>query len=119
MNQKILLAKRARTQRRKSRVGAKLMGTAQRPRLSVQRSLQHIACQLIDDTVGKTIAACSDTTLKAKGNKTERAQAVGKAIAAVAKEKGVTAVVFDRASFRYHGRVKALADAAREGGLQF
>jgi large subunit ribosomal protein L18 len=119
MNQKLLLAKRARTQRRKNRVGAKLMGTAQRPRLSVQRSLQHIACQLIDDTVGKTIASSSDVTLKAKGTKTERAQAVGKAIAAAAKEQGITVVVFDRASFRYHGRVKALADAAREGGLQF
>lgn len=119
MNKKLLLAKRARTQRRRNRVGAKLMGTTERPRLTVQRSLQHITCQLIDDTAGKTVAAASDVTLKVKGTKTERAQAVGKAIAEAAKQKGITAVVFDRASYRFHGRVKALADAAREAGLQF
>ncbi len=119
MNKKILLAKRARTQRRRNRVGAKLVGTAERPRLSVQRSLQHIACQLIDDVAGKTILSVSDVVLKATGKKTDRAIAVGKAVAEAAKQKGITAVIFDRASYRYHGRVKALADAAREGGLQF
>ena len=119
MNKKLLLAKRARTQRRKNRVGAKLMGTAERPRLSVQRSLKHIACQLIDDVAGKTLVSVSDASLKATGTKTERSQAVGKALAEAAKQKGITAIVFDRAGFRYHGRVKALADAAREQGLQF
>lgn len=119
MNKKTLLAKRARTQRRRNRVGAKLMGTAERPRLSVQRSLKHIACQLIDDVAGKTILSVSDATLKLTGKKTDRAIAVGKAVAEGAKQKGITAAIFDRASYRYHGRVKALADAAREGGLQF
>lgn len=119
MNKKLLLAKRDRTTRRKNRVGAKLMGTATRPRLSVLRSLQHISCQLIDDVAGKTLVSVSDVTLKLTGKKTDRAQAVGKAVAAAAVEKGITAAVFDRASYRYHGRVKALADAARAAGLQF
>lgn len=104
--------------RRKNRIRAKVSGTAQRPRLAVYRSNTHITAQLIDDVAGKTLVAASDLKSK-KGTKLERAQQVGKAIAEAAKEKKVEAVVFDRNGYQYHGRVKALADAAREGGLQF
>ena len=96
-----------------------MSGTSARPRLVVFRSLAHIEAQLIDDTVGKTLAAVSDRTLKAKGTKTEHATAVGAAIAAQAKTKNITVVVFDRGGYQYHGRIKALADAARAGGLTF
>lgn len=91
------------------------------PRLSVHRSDKHIYAQIIDDTTGTTLASASTSTLKdgAKGNKTEKATAVGAALAKAAAEKGVKTVVFDRGQFRYHGRVKALAEAAREGGLDF
>ncbi len=96
--------------------------SAGKPRLSVHRSGKHIYAQVIDDTAGKTIAAAStlDKGLKGKANATrEGAAAVGKAIAERAKKAGVSAVVFDRGGFLFHGRVKALADAAREGGLEF
>lgn len=96
-----------------------MSGTAYRPRLVVFRSLAHIEAQLIDDTVGKTLAAANDRQLKTKGTKTEQAVAVGTAIAEHAKAKKITTVVFDRGGFQYHGRVKALADAARAGGLMF
>ncbi len=104
--------------RRKKRVRAKISGTAQKPRLSVFRSNTHIYAQLIDDVNGVTLANASDLKSK-KGNKTESAQAVGKAIAEAAKKAKITECVFDRNGYKYHGRVKALAEAAREGGLKF
>ncbi len=103
--------------RRVLRVRAKISGTAARPRLAVVRSLKHISVQVIDDTSGKTIASASDKDLK--GTKLEKANAVGKLIAERAKAKGVSAVVFDRRDKQYHGRVRAVAEGAREGGLQF
>ncbi|RIH84144.1 50S ribosomal protein L18 [Meiothermus luteus] len=90
-----------------------------RPRLSVYRSLQHIYAQIIDDSQGRTLAAASSLSLKLSGNKTEVAKKVGLAIAEAAKAKGITKVVFDRGAYKYHGRVKALAEGAREGGLEF
>jgi large subunit ribosomal protein L18 len=110
-------------QRRHRRIRVALTGTTQRPRLNVFRSLQHIYAQVIDDTSGVTLAAAStneaDARAKLSGTKTDRARAVGTSIAERAKEKGVTAVVFDRGGYLYHGRIKALADAAREAGLEF
>ena len=105
------------------RIRKKLQGTSERPRLNVYRSLNHIYVQVIDDLNGKTLVSAST----AEGKKEERrsggnvasAKAVGKTIAERAKAKGVTKVVFDRGGYIYHGRVKALADAAREAGLQF
>ena len=110
--------------RRHARVRLNLSGTAERPRLNVYRSLDAIYAQVIDDQAGVTLASAStiDRTLKAEmdgKNKTEQAKLVGKAIAERAKEKGITSVVFDRGGFRYFGRVKALAEAAREAGLEF
>jgi large subunit ribosomal protein L18 len=110
--------------RRHSRVRKLVAGTPQRPRLAVYRSLSDIYAQVIDDQSGNTLTSAStiDTELRAKMkglNKTEQARLVGKAIAERANGKGVKAVVFDRGGFRYTGRVKALADGAREGGLQF
>jgi len=108
--------------RRLARVRAKISGTAERPRLSVYRSLQHIHAQVIDDVSGKTIVAAKDTELSAdarKGKKTEQALAVGKLIAERAKAKGVSTVVFDRRDKKYHGRVRAVAEGAREAGLTF
>jgi large subunit ribosomal protein L18 len=114
---------RAARQRRHRRIRVTLSGTSQRPRLSVFRSLQHIYAQVIDDTTGNTLAAASTNEPSARGSvsgpKSERAKAVGKAIAERAKDKGINAVVFDRGGYMYHGRVKALADAAREAGLEF
>ena len=110
--------------KRHRRVRAKVTGTPERPRLNVSRSLQHIYAQLIDDTTGHTVAACVDvdgclrSSLKSGGN-IEAAKAVGKLIAERGKEKGISAVVFDRGGYMYHGRVQALADSAREAGLQF
>lgn len=101
--------------RRKIREVQALSGS---PRLSVFRSNKHIYVQVIDDKTGKTVAAASSAKL-ASGSKTEVASAVGKAIAEAAVEKGVKQVILDRGAYRYHGRVKALADAAREGGLDF
>ncbi len=105
--------------RRHRRVRAIISGTAGRPRLSVFRSVKHISAQLIDDRTGKTLVAATETEAKPTGTKTERATAIGKLIAAKAKAAKITAVVFDRAGHRYHGRIKALADAARAEGLQF
>jgi large subunit ribosomal protein L18 len=110
---------RAARQRRHRRIRVHLTGTTQRPRLNVFRSLQHIYAQVIDDTSGITLAAASTLGAEATGTKTERARSVGKAIAERAREKGINAVVFDRGGYLYHGRIKALADAAREGGLEF
>ena len=107
--------------RRHKRVRKSLSGSADRPRLVVFRSNTGIEAQLVDDLSGKTLAAASSHGLAKsfKGNKTEQAAEVGKALAAAAKKAGVDTAVFDRAGYLYHGRVKALADAAREGGLKF
>ncbi len=110
--------------RRQTRVRRKVHGTAERPRLNVFRSLEHIYAQVIDDAAGHTLASAStlDASLRdeaAKSKKTEAAKQVGVLIAERARSAGVTKVVFDRAGYKYHGRVKALADAAREGGLEF
>ena len=107
--------------RRHRRVRGKLFGTAERPRLVVFRSNRGIEAQLVDDVEAKTLAGANWMTISKsfKGNKTEQAREVGKAIAQAAKAAGVESVVFDRGGYLYHGRVKALADAAREGGLQF
>lgn len=112
--------KQQKRQRIHLRVRKKVQGTTERPRLSVFRSNKAIYCQVIDDLKGQTIAAASslDSSVSA-GNKTEKAQAVGQMIAEKAKAAGITSVVFDRGGYLYHGRVKALADGAREGGLQF
>ncbi|HEY0994935.1 MAG TPA: 50S ribosomal protein L18 [Gemmatimonadaceae bacterium] len=104
--------------RRHLRVRKKVAGTAERPRLVIFRSEKHIYAQLVDDVAGKTIATVASTKV-GEGKKTEKATAVGKGIATVAKDKGITKVVFDRAGYQYHGRVKAVADGAREGGLEF
>ncbi len=107
--------------RRHRRVRSKVQGTAQRPRLVVFRSNRGIEAQLVDDVAGRTVASASWLALKASftGDKTGQAAAVGKALAAAAKQAGVETCVFDRAGYLYHGRVKALADGAREGGLKF
>lgn len=104
--------------RRHHKIRAKLSGTTERPRLVVFRSLNSIYAQIIDDTTGKTLASASDLKAK-KGTKTEKAKIVGTELAKVASTNKVTEVVFDRNGYKFHGRVKALADAAREGGLKF
>ncbi|MCS6788953.1 MAG: 50S ribosomal protein L18 [Patescibacteria group bacterium] len=102
------------------RVRAKISGTPERPRLAVKRSNKNIYVQLIDDTVGKTLVSASSLELKdIKLNKTEMAKNVGKLIAEKALKQGIREVVFDRRWYKYHGRVKSLADAAREAGLKF
>ena len=108
--------------RRHLRVRKKVRGTAGRPRLVVFRSSKHIYAQLVDDDRGVTLLGASDrsTGLEAKGTgKVGKGMALGKLIAAKAKERGITTVVFDRGGYRYHGRVKAVADGARKGGLEF
>lgn len=111
------IEKNQKRDRRKKRVRAKLFGTAKRPRLSVARSLKHIFCQLIDDDAQKTIITANDR--KMTGTKMEKAKQVGAAIAKKALAKKITAVVYDRGGYQYHGRVKTLADSARENGLKF
>jgi large subunit ribosomal protein L18 len=117
-------AKHRRQLRRRHHVRRNLVGTLERPRLSVFRSSKHIYAQLIDDLTGVTLATASTRnkdvrgSLKYGGN-VKAAQAVGKKLAEEAKAKGITKAAFDRGHYRYHGRVKALADAAREGGLSF
>jgi len=106
--------------RRALRVRKKIRGTAEKPRLCVFRSNKHIEAQLIDDVNGVTLASCSSVQLKlASGSNIEAAGKVGEALAKKAAEKGITEVVFDRNGYLYHGRVAALAEAAREGGLKF
>jgi large subunit ribosomal protein L18 len=107
--------------RRHRRVRGKVRGTAERPRLAVFRSNRGVFAQLVDDDAGKTIAATSWVNLPKsfKGDKTEQAVEVGKRLADAAKKAGVEGVVFDRGGYLYHGRVKALAEGAREGGLNF
>jgi large subunit ribosomal protein L18 len=109
-------------QKRHDRLRLKVAGDGARPRLAVFRSLNHIYAQVIDDSAGTTLAAASslEAELKsAKGTKSAEATAVGRLVAQRAKAAGVGQVVFDRAGFRYHGRIKSLADAAREAGLDF
>ena len=115
------LTTREARQRRHRRIRGKVAGTAERPRLVVSRSNQGIAARLVDDQRGRTLAAGSWLALPKsfKGNKTEQAAEVGKLVAKNAKAAGIETVVFDRGGYLYHGRVKALADGAREGGLQF
>ena len=103
----------------KAHIRHKVSGTAQKPRLTVFRSNAQIYAQVIDDVQGVTIAAASSLGLKEKVSKVEQAAQVGKLVAKVAQEAGITEVVFDRNGYLYHGRVKQLADAAREGGLKF
>ena len=105
-------------QRIHNRIRAKLSGTGERPRLNVYRSLNNIYAQLIDDEKGVTLVSASTIKLKTGGN-VAAAREIGKAVAELAVEKGIKKVVFDRGGFLYHGRIKALADAAREAGLEF
>ncbi|MCD5396533.1 MAG: 50S ribosomal protein L18 [Candidatus Pacebacteria bacterium] len=118
--------KKEKRKRRHRRVRAKVFGTKDRPRLCVFRSNKHIYAQLIDDKTGHTLAATSDLKLpknvelkKEMTRKVAIAYEVGKLMAKIAKEKGIKEVVFDRGGYKYHGRVKALAEGAREGGLKF
>ena len=107
--------------RRHLRVRKKVTGSAARPRLVVNRSARHMFAQIVDDSVGRTLAAAStlDAAIRtAEGDKTAKARQVGELLAQRAKEAGIEAVVFDRGGYRYHGRVAALADGAREGGLK-
>jgi large subunit ribosomal protein L18 len=117
----ITLTKRnAIRQRIHARIRAKISGTAERPRLNVYRSLNHIYAQLIDDAQGVTLASASTMALKIQaGGNIAAAKQVGKAVAEAGVAKGVKKVVFDRGGYLYHGRIKALADAAREAGLEF
>jgi large subunit ribosomal protein L18 len=103
------------------RIRRKLSGTPQRPRLAVFRSVAHIYAQVIDDIEGKTIVSASsvDKGGKANGGNVAAAKSIGKLVAERAREKGIKSVVFDRGGYQYHGRIKALADAAREAGLEF
>ena len=105
--------------RRHRRVRKKVVGTAERPRLAVYRSNKHIYAQVIDDFAGRTLAASSTTTGNGDGAPKERAKKVGLDLASKAKAAGVTQVTFDRGGFRYHGRIQAVAEGAREGGLEF
>ncbi len=116
---KQLKQKQSRLIRRAVRVRGRILGTAERPRLSIFRSAKHVVAQLIDDTSGRTLAYATDSTKKKtkKGTKTDGARVVGETIAVRAREIGVASAVFDRGGFRYHGRVKAVAEAAREKGL--
>ncbi len=104
-----------------ARIRSRMAGSSERPRLAVFRSLNHIYAQLIDDQQGHTLVAAASTEkdLRGKGGNVEGAKLIGKTVAQRAKEKGINRVVFDRGGYQYHGRVKALADAAREAGLEF
>jgi large subunit ribosomal protein L18 len=114
------MAKLSLFERRRRRVRTALRARAGgKPRLSVHRTGRHIYAQIIDDAAGKTVAAASTLGAKSSGANVDAAAEVGKQIAEAAKKAGVTTVVFDRGGFLFHGRVKALADAAREGGLEF
>ena len=113
-----MVSKIARRNKIKTRIRGKVAGTAERPRMSVFRSNKGIYVQLIDDLNGRTLAAASSKGIEG-GTKTEVSAKVGQEIAKIAKEKGIEAVVFDRNGYLFHGRVKSLADAAREAGLKF
>lgn len=114
--------KLAQRKRRKTGIRKRVIGTPQRPRLTIYRSARHIYAQVIDDLAGRTLASASTVTKGARaehGGNVASAAEIGKTIAEKAKAAGVESVVFDRNGYRYHGRVKSLADAAREGGLKF
>ncbi len=113
-----MATKQTRRKIRHKRIRAKVTGTSKKPRLSVFRSASHIYAQLIDDEKGKVLVSASDLAIK-KGQKSEKAKQVGKLIAQEAEGKKIKAVVFDRGGYSYHGRLKALAEGAREGGLKF
>lgn len=123
VDQSILKSARARRRRRKVR--GKVIGTASRPRLTVNRSLKHVYVQIVDDEKGETLVAAASNAkavrprVEALKTKTEVAKKVGEAVAMAAQEKGIVTVVFDRNRYRFHGRVKAVAEGAREGGLKF
>jgi large subunit ribosomal protein L18 len=111
-------------EKRKARIRRKVSGTSDRPRLTVYKSLKHMYAQLVDDTTGKTLVSVATTSKTLKGevkddDKTAAAKKVGAALAQAAKSKGIEAVVFDRNGFDYHGRIEAVAAAAREAGLKF
>lgn len=110
--------KRTQEKRRVHRTRARIHGTAERPRLSVKRSLRHTYAQLINDDAGSTLVAVSDKHVDQKGKPVEVAKAIGLLLAKKAVDAGINAVVFDRGGYRYHGRVAALAEGAREGGLK-
>lgn len=112
-------AQQAKKERRHLRVRAKIKGTASRPRLSVFRSNRGMFLQLIDDESGRTIVSAAVKEIKKSANKIDLGQALGELIAQKAKDKQITKVVFDRSAYRYHGRVKAVAEGARSGGLEF
>ena len=114
-----ILKKHKQATLRARRTRAKITGSSDRPRLSVFRSAKYIYAQIIDDNAGKTLASASDEKMEKGGKPVERAAKVGAEIAKKATAAGVKQVVFDRGSYKYHGRVKALADAARDGGLEF
>ena len=119
---RVSLERRRSRTRRHARLRKKVSGTPARPRLVVNRSSRHMVAQLIDDVAGHTLAAAStlETDVRAlEGDKKAKAAKVGELLAVRAREAGVTAVVFDRGGYLYHGRIAALADAAREGGLEF
>jgi large subunit ribosomal protein L18 len=113
------LTKLEKRKRIQYRIRTKVTGTSERPRLSVFRSNKDIYCQLINDVAGVTLAAVSSRDIGATGTKKEQAEAVGKKIAEKALTENISSIVFDRGGYLYHGRIKALADGAREGGLQF
>ena len=119
----MILSKNETRKRRKVRIRKKISGTAERPRLVVYRSNLHIYAQIVDDATGTTLAAASTLTLSKNGEKAgcnkPGADRVGKEIARLAQEKNIRQVVFDRKGYLYHGRIKAVADGAREGGLEF
>jgi large subunit ribosomal protein L18 len=112
---------KSRVERRKTRIRARVQGTVAKPRLSVFRSNQHIYAQVIDDVKGQTLVGASESELKSveKVKKADRAKEVGLLIAKKAAAKKISSVVFDKGSYKYHGRVKAVAEGAREGGLKF
>lgn len=114
-----MLNKYSHKQRRHKRIRAKLQGSLAIPRVCVFKSNQHISAQIIDDVSGKTIISAHDLKIKTKNNKTERAVMVAQQLSELAKEKGISKVVFDRAGYKYHGRVKRFADTLRAGGLIF
>ena len=113
-----ILKKRAHREKRRKRVRRKLAGTAERPRLSVYRSNVNIYAQLIDDDAARTLAAADSREVGDAENRTEAARKVGELVASKAKEAGIESVVFDRGGNKYHGRIAALAEGAREGGLK-
>jgi len=104
---------------KKASIRKKTLGTAERPRLCVRRTLRNMIAQVVDDLTGKSILQLNSNVLEVKGKKTAVANALGKELASKLKEKGIEKVVFDRSGYVYHGRIKAVADGAREGGLKF